>query len=480
MADLYRTGVNVKILDVILKEEAPIIQGTNWTKTWLDWDEIPDLVVKNNPAAYANVKPLADPAQAAKAKLDAWRRANPGKFPEEAWTYLGGKGPIPTPSKQMPARDLRSQPPDDSGTWIDSGNYWTHTIPPFIFAIKPDNRNPATWGPAGGNTSYIPVEQQIAKFRKENPKITDQEIDTKLRELPGTGTVGGKMYTNREIADGIQKAKTMDAWLHREKTDKEEAKKQAKEQREKQKQEREAWKQAQKFKQANGKCPDGWELSDDEKTCERDPDNEPPENPVDKPPVSTTVDPTIPVNGECQAGWKLSADKKKCEKDETPAPVGKVSMIWPAGNKKLLTGKFEARDGKHRGIDIGIPYGSDVVAPEDGTIFERKEEASGAGLYLKLRSTDGQRVHIFMHLSITIRVPQSVVQGKRIAQSGGEKRSYTKKDEDGKDIIGTDGKPVIVPEEEDKRAGNTTGAHLHWGLEVEGKYVNPLDYVDKK
>ena len=77
----FRIGVNVKILDVILKEEAPIIQGTNWTKTWLDWDEIPDLVVKNNPAAYANVKPLADPAQAAKAKLDAWRRANPGKFP---------------------------------------------------------------------------------------------------------------------------------------------------------------------------------------------------------------------------------------------------------------------------------------------------------------------------------------------------------------------------------------------------------------
>jgi murein DD-endopeptidase MepM/ murein hydrolase activator NlpD len=470
----------VKILDVILKEEAPIIQGTNWTKTWLDWDEIPDLVVKNNPAAYANVKPLADPAQAAKAKLDAWRRANPGKFPEEAWTYLGGKGPIPTPSKQMPARDLRSQPPDDSGTWIDSGNYWTHTIPPFIFAIKPDNRNPATWGPTGGNTSYIPVEKQIAKFKEENPKITDQEIDAKLRALPGTGTVGGKMYTNREIADGIQKAKTMDAWLHKEKTDKEEAKKQAKEQREKQKQEREAWKQAQKFKQANGKCPDGWELSDDEKTCERDPDYEPPEKPPEKPSVSTTVDPTIPVNGECQAGWKLSADKKKCEKDETPAPVVKVSMIWPAGNKKLLTDTFGARDGAHRGIDIELPYGSKVVAPEDGTVITEGIQEGLAGLQLQLRSQDGNRVHTFMHLSKTAPVGRSAKQGDVIALSGGVKQAYTKKDKDGKDVIGTDGKPVIVPEKDDKRAGRTTGAHLHWGLEVSGKYVNPLEYVDKK
>jgi arginyl-tRNA synthetase len=31
----------------------------------------------------------------------------------------------------------------------------------------------------------------------QNPKITDQEIEAKLRALPGTGTVGGKMYSNR-------------------------------------------------------------------------------------------------------------------------------------------------------------------------------------------------------------------------------------------------------------------------------------------
>jgi len=467
----------MKILDVILKEDAPIIQGTNWTKTWLDWDEIPDLVVKNNPAAYADVKPLADPAQAAKARLDAWRRANPGKFPEEAWTYLGGKGPIPTPSKQMPGRDLRTQPPDDSGTWIDSGNYWVHTIPPFISAIKPDNRNPATWGPPGGNTSYIPVEKQIAQFRKENPKITDQEIEAKLRALAGTGTVGGKMYSNREIAAGIEKARTIFAFNKKEK----DAEEEEKEQKAKAKKEREAWKQAQKFKQANGKCPDGWELSDDEKTCERDPDYTPPEKPPEKPPVSTTVDPTIPVNGVCQTGWKLSADKTKCEKDDTVTPPAvKVSMIWPAGNKKLLTDKFGARNGNHRGIDIQLPYGSDVVAPEDGTIFERNTQAGLAGLYIKLQSNDGSRVHTFMHLSKTIRVPQSVAQGKRIAQSGGEKRSYAKLDDDGKPVIGKDGKPEIVPEKDDERAGQSTGAHLHWGLEVDGKYVDPLGYVDKK
>ena len=521
MAVHYRTGVNMKILDVILKEQAdkPIIQGTNWTKTWLDWDEIPDLVVKNNPAAYANVKPLADPAQAAKAKLDAWRRANPGKFPEEAWTYLGGKGPIPTPSKEMPARDLRTQPPDDSGTWIDSGNYWVHTIPPFIFAIKPDNRNPATWGPPGGNTSYVPVEEKIKEFRKENPKITDQEIEAKLRALAGTGTVGGKMYSNREIATGIEKARTIFAFNKKEK----DAKKEAEEEEKKAKEQQDADKQ---FKEKKT-CPIGFQVNGDKDGCERVPNN-PPEGEQPPAPVATTDTPPEPVFDvksntlTCKAPWVYDEKTKSCVKQspapapntdappkpvkgadgkftcespwvydektkacikQAPAPEGKVSMIWPAGNKKLLTDKFGARNGNHRGIDIQLPYGSDVVAPEDGTIFERATQVGLAGLYIKLRSNDGLRVHTFMHLSKTIRIPDdgiAVTQGKRIAQSGGEKRSYARLDDKGNPLVDKDGKPVIVPEKEDTRAGQSTGAHLHWGLEVNGKYVDPLIYVDKK
>ena len=470
----------MKILDVILTEEAPIIQGTNWTKNWLDWDEIPALVVKNNPAAYADAegKPLVNAVEVAKARLDAWRKAYPGKFPEEAWTYLKGKGPIPTPSKQMPGRDLRTQPPDDSGTWVDSGTYWTHTIPPFIFAIKPDDRNPKTWGEPGGNTSYIPVEQQIEKFRKENGNITDQEIEAKLKALPGTGTVGGKMYSNREIADGIQKAKSLLNYNNKEKADKEEAEKEEKEQKAKAKKEREAWKQAQKFKQANGKCPDGWELSDDEKTCERDPDSTPPE----KPPVSTTVDPTIPVNGVCQTGWKLSADKTKCEKDNTVTPPAvNVSMIWPAGNKNTVGDKFGARGGTHRGIDIRpLKYGSKVVAPEAGTVTAEGIEVGLGGLILELTSADRNRVHTFMHLSKASPVGTSVTQGQSIADSGGTPQQYNKTDKNGKDLVGADGKPVVIPEKDDKRAGNSSGNHLHWSLQVNGKYVDPLEYVDKK
>ena len=473
----------MKILDVILTEEAPIIQGTNWTKNWLDWNEIPALVVKNNPAAYADAegKPLVNAVEVAKARLDAWRKAYPGKFPEEAWTYLKGKGPIPTPSKQMPGRDLRTQPPDDSGTWVDSGTYWTHTIPPFIFAIKPDDRNPKTWGEPGGNTSYIPVEQQIEKFRKENGNITDQEIEAKLRALPGTGTVGGKMYSNREIADGIQKAKSLLNWNNKEKADKEEAKKNRKKELEDAKKANAEFKKAQEYYKKNNSCPIGWEENDEENGCVRDPDYQPPEGGQQQPPAPTTADPTKPINGVCQPGWKLSADKTKCEKDDTVTPPAvNVSMIWPAGNKKLLTDEFGARDGNHQGVDIGIPYGSTVVAPEDGTVISEGIQEGLAGLQLQLKSNDGSRVHTFMHLSITVRAGKSVKQGDRIALSGGEKRSYTKKDENGKDIIGTDGKPVIVPEKQDKRAGRTTGAHLHWGLMVDGNYVNPLEYVDKK
>jgi murein DD-endopeptidase MepM/ murein hydrolase activator NlpD len=472
----------MKILDVILKEQAnkPIIQGTNWTKTWLDWDELPTEVVRNNPKAYSDTKGtlLPNAVEVAKTNLDAWRRANPGKFPEEAWTYLKGKGPIPTPSKEMPGRDLRTQPPDDSGTWIDSGNYWTHTIPPFIFAIKPDNRNPATWGPLSGNTSYVPVEKQIEQFRTENPKITDQEIEAKLRALAGTGTVGGKMYSNREIVAGIEKARTILAFKNKETQDEKEAKEIAK----KAEKERAEQIKANKQFKKNKTCPIGFQVNDDEDGCERVPPPEGEQPPAPAPaPAPATADPTKPVNGACGAGYKLSADKTKCEKDETvTTPAGNASMIWPAGNKKLLTDKFGARDGKHRGIDIQLPYGSKIVAPEDGTVIAEGIQEGLAGLLIQLKSKDGRRVHTFMHLSVSSPVGKSATQGQFIAESGGEKREYTKKGKDGKDLIGKDGKPVIVLEKDDKRAGLTTGAHLHWGLEVDGVYVNPLDYVDKK
>lgn len=473
----------MKILDIILTEEAPIIQGTNWTKNWLDWNEIPDLVVKNNPAAYADAegKPLVNAVEVAKARLDAWRKAYPGKFPEEAWTYLKGKGPIPTPSKQMPGRDLRTQPPDDSGTWVDSGTYWTHTIPPFIFAIKPDDRNPETWGAEGSNARYTPVEKQIAKFREENRNITDQEIEAKLRALPGTGTVGGKMYSNREIADGIQKAKSLLNWNNKEKADKEEAKKNRKKELEDAKKERAEFKKAQEYYKKNNSCPIGWEENDEENGCVRDPDYQPPEGGQQQPPDPTTADPTKPINGVCQTGWKLSADKTKCEKDDTVTPPAvKVSMMWPAGNKNTVGDKFGARGGKHRGIDITpLTYGSKVVAPEAGTVTAEGIEEGLGGLILELTSADRSRVHTFMHLSVASPVGTSVTQGQYIANSGGSKQAYTKKDKDGKVVVGTDGKPVVVSEKNDKRAGNSSGDHLHWSLQVDGKYVDPLEYVDK-
>ena len=476
MVARYRIGANVKIIDIILKEEA-IIQGTKWTKNWLDWDELPDLVVKNNPAAYVDDKgqPLANAVEVAKARLDAWRRAYPGKFPEEAWTYLKGKGPIPTPSKEMPARDLRTQPPDDSGTWIDSGTYWTHTIPPFIFAIKPDNRNPKTWGAKGGDTSYVPVEDQITKYKKENPKITDQEIEAKLRELPGPGP-GGKMYSNREIFDGIQAEKTVFAYNEKEKADKkadkEEAKKRRAQEKEDQKREAAAVAAAKAQFAKDGTCPIGFDINANNTGCVRDP----------------YYDPTEPEDGKCGFGYTLDPTGETCipitttpvppakptevTPEELPMPpAGNVSMIWPVDDHTSISSVFGPRKGRlHQGIDIAVPYGTEVKAPEGGTILKLDIEENGAGLYIELKSTDGNRIHKFMHLSLPSTKnakPGAIVsQGTVIAKSGGVKQAY--KDTTGK----------MISEKDDTRAGDSTGAHLHWGVEDggPGKYVNPSGY----
>jgi len=517
----------VRILEVITDPQHgtdSILQATDWTKTWLDWvNMLPLLQAQLPPDRVSKEQPTL---QQVKAKLDAWRRANPSKYPNDAWTELGGKGPAPTPNEKMKGRDLRTNPPDDSGTWVELGNYWSHTIPPFIHAIKPNPNNKATWGPSGAAESYIPIDQQIEKIRqgletaiKNDPtfqeklngetkgmgksearryreEMTDQrlnqQIENALRAIPGT-TPGSRMYSDREINDGMRNYIsgfnfTRALHLHR-------LSKQSKA-------EEAAYKAAQDYySKHDNKCPDGWKRNDKNTACERD---------FSKPPEPDE-------EGNCPFGWRYDAVSKGCIKDETvaqdpavipPAPVnnndptkpdkdgkcttpgyelsqdGKTcikkatapqntenqnkTIKWPLPGYQKITGPF---DPPHMGVDIGTApkYGVPVIAPEDGTVTERKIEEEtpnnkrAAGLYMKFLSTDRNREHIFMHLSKSNPVGRSFKQGETICWTGGVPMDL--KDDSGK---------IILPKDQDTRPGSSTGLHLHWGVAVKGQLVDPL------
>jgi murein DD-endopeptidase MepM/ murein hydrolase activator NlpD len=186
--------------------------------------------------------------------------------------------------------------------------------------------------------------------------------------------------------------------------------------------------------------------------------------------------------------WKsrfILEDAPSAQLSPTPAPEapaqgsGQTSdqnsdfydFIWPIAN--LTANKVSARFGvndrvhtthKHRGIDIAVREGTNVMAIADGKIFETKYD-SGRGLYMYIDHGNGFRA-VYQHLSeVLVKAGDVVHQGQVIALSG--------------------------------NTGSSTGAHLH--LEVmkgvtdtyddhripyadDGpakEHVNPIEYLPK-
>ena len=90
----------------------------------------------------------------------------------------------------------------------------------------------------------------------------------------------------------------------------------------------------------------------------------------------------------------------------------------------------------HNGLDYALPHGTELVSPIDGKVTEVGNDTTGYGGYVKVEN-DAEG-HLTGHMSrIDVQVGQEVYEGQTIGLSGGTKGSWG--------------------------AGNTTGAHLHWG-----------------
>lgn len=127
------------------------------------------------------------------------------------------------------------------------------------------------------------------------------------------------------------------------------------------------------------------------------------------------------------------------------------NMIWPIPASNRITSYFGYRKAPkkgastyHKGIDVGAPTGTTVIAAIAGTVTKATYNST-SGYYVVIDHGNGVETK-YLHAS------------KLLVKAG----DYVER-----------GQPVIKV----GSTGVSTGAHLHFGLFVNGVAVNPLDYV---
>lgn len=131
--------------------------------------------------------------------------------------------------------------------------------------------------------------------------------------------------------------------------------------------------------------------------------------------------------------------------------IGNISFIWPCPSSSRITSAFGGRSSptegastNHKGIDIGATSGSDILAAASGEVIISTYSYS-AGNYIMINHGGGVYT-VYMHCSqLLASVGQQVKQGDVIAKVGS--------------------------------TGYSTGPHLHFGIRLDGEYVNPSQYV---
>ena len=117
-------------------------------------------------------------------------------------------------------------------------------------------------------------------------------------------------------------------------------------------------------------------------------------------------------------------------------------------------GKYRPQYGRtHKGIDIGSPSGTEVIAPLDGVVDESKDNASECGGFIKIKHNDNLYTK-YCHIK------------KREVEKGAEVKQG--------DVIGISGGGL-----EDPNRGTTSGAHLHFEVIKDGIHVDPALYMGK-
>lgn len=156
---------------------------------------------------------------------------------------------------------------------------------------------------------------------------------------------------------------------------------------------------------------------------------------------------------------QIEEQERRAQMNNSSSFVGTGSFIWPTPGNTRITSGFGMRDGNaighgatnsHLGIDIcgptpGSIYGADIIAADSGTVVAASYNYS-MGNYVMISHGNGVFT-IYMHASrLCTTTGAYVSQGEKIAEVGS--------------------------------TGNSSGPHLHFGIRVNGKYVDPMLYFN--
>jgi murein DD-endopeptidase MepM/ murein hydrolase activator NlpD len=149
-------------------------------------------------------------------------------------------------------------------------------------------------------------------------------------------------------------------------------------------------------------------------------------------------------------GRMVSPDLPPLPGAEAYLPDGAASFsgyLWPA--RGTLTSGYGWRWGRmHRGIDIGAPTGTPVVAAAPGVVEFSGWNSGGYGNMVEIRHADGSMTRYAHHSRNLVRAGQEVDQGQQIAEVGS--------------------------------TGYSTGPHLHFEVHLPNQgTVNPIAYLPR-
>ena len=159
----------------------------------------------------------------------------------------------------------------------------------------------------------------------------------------------------------------------------------------------------------------------------------------------------------------------KLQVNEGEIFISSSGFAWPIPGYTTITSYYGKRvsptagaSSFHKGLDIGAPEGSVLIAATDGKISYTG--FLGGGGYTITLSKDNMKI-TYCHVApfYIVEVGDEVKRGEIIGHVG-PKYVYGVKGNNYKDENG-------LPTN-----GATTGCHLHFGIRVDGKYVNPLNY----
>lgn len=163
-----------------------------------------------------------------------------------------------------------------------------------------------------------------------------------------------------------------------------------------------------------------------------------------------TEEPQEPQEGESET----TASETPVEPEPIPEDTyNGGAFLWPCPASTRITSDYGNRESptagassNHKGIDIGAPYGSDIVAAADGEVIFAGY-SNGGGNYVMI-DHGGSLYTVYMHASsLCVSKGDKVTRGQIVAKVGS--------------------------------TGISTGNHLHFGVSLNGGYVSPWNYLSR-